>query len=151
MTAQQLLESVRILDCTARRRKADLMQIEADMTSAAVTQYDRPVVQGNTPDSGAKWDRLIDARKRYADARKAADDRRKYVNAIIDAMDDPMLSDVLYYKYMTPKEPTWEELGGQFGYTKSGIFYIHDRAVKSFHETSNKLNKTEQIERFEQN
>lgn len=134
MTAQQLLDSVRLLDGIAKRRKEDLEQLESSMTNVSAIQYDRVVVQGNTPDTGARWDRLIEAKEKYIKAFDSANERRQIVNEILDNMDNPLYADVLYYKYMSEKEPTWEALGVSFGYTASGMYYVHKRAVKLFSE-----------------
>lgn len=149
MTAQQLLDSVRLLEGIAKRRKEEFGQIDEAMTDVRATQYDRVVVQGSTPDTGTQWDRLIEASKKYNQAFKCANERRKLVNEILDNMDNPLYADVLYYKYMCTKEPTWEELGVAFDYTASGIFYVHNRAVKHFSETSKELKELNEFERIE--
>lgn len=132
---ENYLASVRLLEARVRRYEKEAERIRASMEPRGL-DLTKERVQGTTPTDGSQWDKLLEARKRYEKAWGKLIDRRARVLDLLDQMDDPLLSDLLYERYMSPSEPTWEQLADRFNYSRCHMYRIRDAALENLYELS---------------
>ena len=139
---ENYLASVRLLEARVRRYKQEAERIRASMEPCGM-DLTKERVQGTTPTDGSKWDKLLKARNKYEEAWDTLINRRARVLDLLDQMDDPLLSDLLYERYMSPTEPTWEQLADRFNYSTAHIYRMRDTALNSFFDLSEKMRRNE--------
>ncbi len=132
---ENYLASVRALEASVKRYEQEAERIRVAMEPKGL-DLTKERVQGHTPDNGAQWDKLLAARRRHDEALCKLIDRRARVLELLDQMDDPLLSDLLYERYMSPVEPSWEQLADRFNYSSTHIYRMKDAALNSFSEIS---------------
>ena len=129
--AREELRSVRELD-----RKVNMILLEIERLETQINRmtnvYDRVIVQGGRHDRTDGIAKLIDLK---AECNAWVDDyadRKAEVLRKIDSIDDPLLGEVLYLRYVQGME--WEQVARQVCYSERHIYNLGSRALDAYRE-----------------
>ena len=132
MTEKDLI-SIKRLRAIANRYKllADesftkLNQVTKDFNNTKVS------IVGKQTDKADLFDKHMTLKDKYTHALKEYEDTRLNVLAIIDLIDDPLLSDLLYLKYIDENRYTWQALASMLHISERYVYTAHDKAIKEF-------------------
>lgn len=132
MTVREELEKVKILDKTVERKLLDIEAIQT-MLRRATGCLTGVVVQGGERSNFAdSLDRLMDAQRAANALIDSFVDYKTYVTEKIDRIDDPLLAEILYYRYIVYKD--MKDLAIQLQYHENYIYKIHDKALEAYAE-----------------
>ena len=131
--ALEELRSVRLLD---RRVSTTVLEIELLETqiNRVTSAYDKLIVQGGRHDRGDAIAKLIDLRAECNSRVDDYADKKAQVLRRIDAIDDPLLGEVLYLRYVQGLE--WEQVAKNVQYSEGHIYRLGNRALQAYTEVS---------------
>ena len=91
---------------------------------------------GNGQDKMHVVDSLVDMQGKYKSLLERTYQRQDELEDLIDEIDNDLQRMLLRYRYvdMLP----WPLVASKIGYSNSGMFYVHQRAVKAFRDIYNK-------------
>ena len=127
----ELLRNIKILRARVKRWK--------DLTDERLTKLNKttkdttvPKVSsvGNQTDKSELWDSYLYAKNKLDEAQAEYDYTLSIVMACIDSMDDPLLADLLFYKYIDETPCTWQELADRLYISERHIYNSHYKAVE---------------------
>lgn len=136
MTAKEELERVRTLDKSVDRKLLDVEAIQT-MIKRVTGCLSGVIVQGGQrSDFTGSLDRLREAQQ-AADAEiDAFVDYKTSVTAKIDSIDDPLLSELLYDRYILYKD--MKDIAIHLQYNENYVYRLHDKALSAYEETGEK-------------
>ena len=136
MTAKEELERVRTMEKSVERKLQDVEAIQT-MIKRVTGCLSGVVVQGGRgSDFTGSLDRLAEA-QRAADAEiDAFIDYKTSVTAKIDQIDDPLLSEILYDRYILYKDV--KDIADRLVYNENYMYRLHDKAIEAYEETGEK-------------
>lgn len=142
MTAKEELQLIRNLDHRVERKLQDIEQLETMINRATGCIRGVIVQGGQKADQIDSIDRLIELRQaanaeidRFVDLKTAVTDK-------LDRIDDPLLSDILYSRYV--KYLAWDEIERQYRYDLRYIHKLHGKALEAYGELSKEDTKRHQ-------
>ena len=129
----ELLRSIKILRARVKRWK-DLADERFTKLNKTTKDTTVPKVSsvGNQTDKSELWDSYLYAKNKLDEAQVEYDYTLSVVMACIDSMDDPLLADLLFYKYIDETPWTWQELADRLYISERHIYRTHDKAVEEF-------------------
>lgn len=145
MTAKDELERVRTLDKSVDRKLQDVEAIQT-MIKRVTGCLSGVIVQGGQrSDFTGSLDRLREAQQ-AADAEiDSFIDYKTRVTTKIDIVDDPLLSELLYDRYILYKD--MRDIAIHLNYNENYVYRLHDKALSAYDEAgekkSTKVNKTD--------
>lgn len=129
----ELLRNIKILRAKVKRWKdltderfAKLNKTTKDTTIPKVSSV------GNQSDKSELWDSYLYAKNKLDEAQAEYDYTLSIVMACIDSMDDPLLADLLFYKYIDETPCTWQELADRLYISERYVYTSHSKALEEF-------------------
>lgn len=129
----ELLKNIKILRARVKRWK-DLTDERFTKLNKTTKDTTIPKVSsvGNQTDKSELWDSYLYAKNKLDEAQAEYDTTLSIVMACIDSMDDPLLADLLFYKYIDETPCTWQELADRLYISERHIYNSHYKAVEEF-------------------
>ena len=129
----ELLKNIKILRAKVKRWK-DLTDERFTKLNKTTKDITIPKVSsvGNRTDKSELWDSYLYAKNKLDEAQAEYDYTLSVVMACIDAMDDPLLADLLFYKYIDETPCTWQELADRLYISERHIYNLYYKAVEEF-------------------
>lgn len=124
------LGQIRLLDVRINAKIAEMERIR-DIATKVTTAFDSVRVSGGGNDDklGDAVSRLVDIQSEINADIDAYIDRRAYIVAILDKIEDAEELAVLHKRYIEFKR--WEQISEEMGYSQRNVTYIHGRALLS--------------------
>lgn len=124
------LGQIRLLDVRINAKIAEMERIR-DIATKVTTAFDSVRVSGGGNDDklGDAVSRLVDIQSEINADIDAYIERRAYIVAILDKIEDAEELAVLHKRYIEFKR--WEQISEEMGYSQRNVTYIHGRALLS--------------------
>lgn len=144
MTAKDELELVRTLDKSVDRKLQDVEAIQT-MIKRVTGCLSGVIVQGGQrSDFTGSLDRLREVQQAANAEIDSFIDYKTRVTTKIDSVDDPLLSELLYDRYILYKD--MRAIAIHLDYNENYVYRLHDKAVEAYAECGEekitKVNKT---------
>lgn len=130
MTAKEFLRQYKRLSEQIRQLDLDILMLEAERDSVSIDYSGMPHGSSITDKTANVATRITDLTKKKRELRDEAIEKREEVCQVINRVEDPLLSRLLYDRYILFM--TWEKLAEDCGKSERWCrTRLHSRALQS--------------------
>lgn len=134
MRAEEFLKDIKITRATVRRwsEQVEYYQTKLNKETKDISAPKVTVVGDKDPERAGLWDNYLYAKEKLDKVKAEYDREVATAMDILDQFTDPMLADLIYFKYIDTRSYTWQELAEKVSLSERQVYRAFESAMEEF-------------------